>query len=203
MGGQGDHQDNGLGSAKAAEEKLKLDIYDLDFSVRKSRRYHEKMRAFYGAWRDWVKIVTVLTSSGLFFLLLADAERVATLLAAFVAAWAVLDFILTPDKKAEQHRDLCERFIDLASKITKMPRTEEAYRALAAERLEIEKAEPPCKRLVDIQARNDECRARDFPPEDIVPLSRTQRFLGYFITFGMPRLEQWKAERQRQEKAAS
>jgi hypothetical protein len=198
MGGEEDQRVNRLGQTQTAREGLKWEFYDLDFSVRKSRRYHEKLCSFYGVWRDWVKIVTVVTGSGLFFLLTADAKHGAEWLAAFVAAWAAVDYMVSPDRKADQHRELCEEFLSLAAKIERSPRTEEAYRELAAERLELERNEPPCKRLVDLQARNDECRARDFPPEDIVPLSEMQRKLGYFATFGMKRLEDWKAERQRQ-----
>ncbi|MGY3347148.1 MULTISPECIES: hypothetical protein [unclassified Bradyrhizobium] len=68
--------------------------------------------------------------------------------------------------------------------------------------MEIEKLEPPCKRLVDLQARNDECRARGFPPDELAPLNWTQRVFGYFFTFGMRRLEDWKADRQRNAGAA-
>lgn len=180
---------------------MNWDIFDLDFSVRKSRRYHEKLAAFYGYWRDWVKIVTIVSGSGLFFLLMGHAKEGAEILAAFVAAWAMLDYMVGPDKKADIHHELCQQFIDLAIKIETMQHTRDAYAVLAAERLRLEKEEPPCKRLVDLQARNDECRARNFPPEDLVPLSGPQRFLGYFATFGMKRLENWKAERQRQLRA--
>ena len=65
-----------------------------------------------------------------------------------------------------------------------MPHTLEAYNQFSAERLKIEEREPPSKRLVNIQARNDECRARGFPPNMMVPLSGPQRSLGYFFTFG-------------------
>lgn len=204
--GQGKHENDGLGSAPpdAAEaEDLGWRFYDLDFSVRKSRRYHEKLCAFYGVWRDWVKIVTVLAGCGAFFLIFADAKHAAEVFTAFVAAWAAVDYMVAPDKKAEKHRDLREEFIDLAKRIQTSARTEKAYHALEAERLELEKAEPPCKRLVDLQARNDECRARDFPPEDLVPLTHMQRTLGYVVTFGMKRLEDWKAERQRQIRSTS
>lgn len=194
---------NGLGSSEASstssssEEGLKWAFYDLDFSVHKSRRYHDKLRAFYGVWRDAVKIVTIISGSGLWFLLFAGAPHLAEWLAAFVAVWAVIDYMVAPDRKADQHRRLWEQFTELAAKIERSPRTQDAYSQLAAERLELEKDEPPCKRLVDLQARNDECRARDFPPEDLAPLSGAQRIFGYFATFGMERIEEWKAKRQR------
>jgi hypothetical protein len=198
-----EEQNDGLGQAEAAQEGLKWDFYDLDFSVQKSRRYHEKLAAFYGVWRDWIKIVSVIAGSGVFLLLLASATRFAEVFAAFVALWAILDYVIKPAEKADDHSELGQKFTDLAIRIAKSPRTPEAVGELSATRMEIEKCEPPCKRLVDLQARNDECRARDFPPEDIIPLSRWQRWFGYFATFGMPRIEAWKADRQRQVRAVS
>jgi hypothetical protein len=188
---------------QAAQERLESEIYDLDFSVRKSRRYHEKLCAFYGAWRDWAKIVAVVASSGAAVLVFAEAKYAAELFVSIASLWAVIDYLATPDKMAQKHCELRDRFIELATKIELMPHTQAAYRKLAAERLMIEKEEPPCKRLVDLQARNEECRSRDYPPEELVPLSGMQRKFGYFFPFGTGRLERWKAERQRQLRAAS
>jgi hypothetical protein len=201
MAGQ-EQREHGLGSAEAAQEGLKWNLYDLDFSVHKSRRYHEKLSTFYGVWSGAVKIVTLISGSGLWFLLFAGAQHTAEWLAAFIAVWAAVDYMVAPDKKAAKHRDLCEEFTDLAKKIVTAPRTDEAYRNLVAERLDLEKQITGCKRLIDLQARNEECRARGFPPEDIVPLSKPQRVIGYIFTYGMPRLEEWKAHRQRQVRAA-
>jgi hypothetical protein len=186
-----------LGPAPA-QEGLSWDFYDLDFSVQKSRRYHEKLCAFYGVWRDWIKIVSVIAGSGIFVLLLvASASHFAEVVAAFVALWAILDYVIEPAKKAEKHCELGERFTDLAILIARSERTAEALGDLKARRFEIEKLEPPCKRLVDLQARNDECRARGFSPDDLVPLSWLQRSFGYIFTFGLKRLEDWKADQQR------
>jgi hypothetical protein len=205
MAGQEPH--DGLGqadAAKAAQERLEANTYSLDFSVRESRRYHEKLCAFYGGWRDWEKIVTIVASSSVASsLIFADAKLAAEIVASLVALWATIDYMIAPDKRAEKHCDLRDRFIELAAKIQLMPHTEAAYKELAAARLELERAEPPCKRLVDLQARNEECRSRDFPPEDLVPLSRSQRLFGYFLTFDMQRLENWKAERQREVRAVA
>lgn len=199
--GRQDQQGDGLGQASAAaeeERRLKKEFYDLDFSVRRSIRYHDKLCGFYGVWRDWIKIVSVVAGSGVFLLLLASATHFAAIFSAVVALWAILDYVIKPDKKAEKHCELRDKFSDLAIKLTRSDRADVALRELIAERLEIEKQEPPTKRLVDLQARNEECRAQDYPPEDLVPLSSWQRIFGYVATFGMPRLEAWKDARQRQ-----
>jgi hypothetical protein len=202
MAGQSEHG-NGLGQAEAPQEGLNGDFYDLDFSVQRSRRYHEKMCAFYGVWRDWIKIVSVIAGSGVFLLLLASATHFAEVVAAFVALWSILDYVINPAEKADKHCDLGKEFTELAIRLARADRTIATYGELSAVRLEIEKSEPPCKRLVDFQARNDECRAREFPPEDIIPLSLPQRWFGYFATFGLPKIEEWKAARQREVRASA
>lgn len=145
-----------------------------------------------------MKIVTAIAGSGAFILVTADVEHWAAAAAAFIALWAVVDIIVSPDKRAETHKELGQRFVDLAARLAMSPQTADAYPALLAERLKIERDEPPVKRLVDLLARNDECRARDFPSEDQVPLSWWQRRFGYFATFGLARLEGWQAKRRLQ-----
>lgn len=197
-------EDDGLGSSTPpAEEGLNDRFYDLEFSVQRSRRYHEKLTGFYGKWRDRIRIVTAIAGSGAFLIVVAKHQTAAEWITGFIALWAVLDIIIMPDKKHDLHNESCKRFVALAAKIQQSQKTEAALRDLTGERLLIEEGEPPCKRLVDLEARNDECRAQGYPPDDLVPLSKWQRFFGYYgADFGMERLEKWKADRQRQ-KAAS
>jgi len=151
-----------------------------------------------------MRIVTAIAGSGAFFVVVAQYQHAAEIVTAFVGLWAILDIIVMPDKKHDIHNDLCKRFTSLAAKIQHLPRTEESLRELVGERLVLEQSEPPCKRLVDLEARNDECRARGFPPDELVPLSGWQRFFGYYgAQIGMARLEQWKAERQRSTDASA
>jgi hypothetical protein len=191
--------DDGLGQSgtSTTEEALKYKFDSLSFAVQKSRRYHEMLSSFYSVWRDRMKIITAAAGSGAFLIVTAKHQHAAEIVSAFIALWATLDIIISPDKKADRSRDLCERFTELASRIEEAACTEAEYRRLAAARLTIERGEMPVKRLVDLQARNDECRVRGYPPDEQVPLSKWQRRLGYYFTFGMPRLEEWKANRQR------
>ena len=198
MVGQSKHSD-GLGQAAAAEEEMTLEFHHLNFAIQKSRRYHEKLSGFYGKWRDRMRVVTAVAGSGAFVVVVAQHQHAAEWITAFVALWAVLDIIIMPDKKHDLHNELSKRFTGLAAKIHQLPKTPENLRELTAERLILEQGEPPCKRLVDLEARNDECRAQGMSPDELVPLSGAQRFFGYYgATFGMRRLEDWKAERQRQ-----
>jgi hypothetical protein len=193
----GQNKSHGLGQTNQAKGELEQEFFSLDFSVHKSRRYHEKLAAFYGSWRDRMRVVTAIAGSGAFFIVVSGWQHTAVAITAFVALWAILDIIVMPDKKHDRHNELCKRFTSLAAKIQRSLLTKEALKELIAERLLIEENEPPCKRLVDIESRNDEWRSRGYSPDELAPLSGWQRVFGYFVTFGLPRLERWKAERQR------
>src|SRR5579872_5692639 len=111
-------ENDGLGSAaSSAKEELNHLFYDLDFSVHKSRRYHEKLTAFYGKWRDRIRIVTAIAGSGAFLIVVAKHQAAAEWITGFVALWAVLDIIIMPDKKHDLHNELCKRFISLAARV--------------------------------------------------------------------------------------
>lgn len=183
------------------EEELKWQFYDLDFSIQRSRRYHEKLAAFFASWRNRFRIVTVLAGSGAFFAVVGKYQHAAELITAFIGLWAILDIIFMPDKQHDLHNELSRSFTALAAKLQQMPQTPATLRELTAERLLLEQKEPPCKRLVDLEARNDELRARDFPVEALAPLSRPQRVWGYYgATWGLAHLEEWKAQQQRNSK---
>ncbi|GHE69980.1 hypothetical protein GCM10019059_32170 [Camelimonas fluminis] len=181
-------------AAEAEEQALTGEFNNLGISICKSRRYHEKLAHFYSYWRDTNRIAAVVAGSSLFVLIFSGLDKFAGTVSAIFALWAMIDFIVSPDKKAERHEDLRQSFIDLEILLNDAGRTDGDLRKLRAKRLSIEKREPPCKRLVDLQARNDELRARGYPADDMVPLSRAQSSLGYLFTFGMGRLEKWKAQ---------
>lgn len=166
--------------------------------MHKSRRYHEKLSAFFARWRDRSRILTVVFGSGAFLIVANGLGQIAVVASAVVALWAILDLVLMPDKKAETHTALSRRFTALAAEIATAPRNNRSLSKLTTKRLEIEADEPPCKRLIDLEARNDEARARGYDPADQVPLTAAQRRLGYYFgEFGMARLERWKADRQK------
>lgn len=171
--------------------------YLVSFGVNKSRRYHEKMSGFFQGLSDLVLSANALLGAGAFIVLIGgDKTLLVKIFVGIVAAGSALDTVLGFSKKAKQHYDLCRRFTELAASMAEWEANESNLKKAEAERLRIEANEPPVKRLVDIQARNDELRARGYSSENFAPLSRMQRMFGYFITFGLRRLEEWKASLQ-------
>jgi hypothetical protein len=171
--------------------------YLVSFGVHKSRRYEAKMSSFYETLGNFVLGGNAILGASAFMALIGGNNTlIAQILIGLVAAGSALDTVLGFAKKAKRHDDLCRKFTELAAKIAEWDATNENYRKACAERLRIEKDEAPVARLVDLQARNEELRARGYSSDNLAPLSRAQRYLGYFATFGMARLERWKAEHQ-------
>jgi hypothetical protein len=107
----------------------------------------------------------------------------------------IIGLSLPIQQEGSQHEALARRFTELSSKIASWDPCPQNLKKARAERLRIEKDKPPVRRLIDLQAQNEECRARDLPCEDLIPLSRSQRTFGYIGTFDMRRLEAWQAKR--------
>jgi hypothetical protein len=107
-----------------------------------------------------------------------------------------VDVTLQFSKKASKHAELKQKFTELAQEILSREPTPDNLRWARTERVRIERDEPPVRRLVDLQAMNDEYRSRGMPEDHLIPLDRWQRLLAfYFPEFGMTRLERWRAER--------
>lgn len=172
------------------------EFYDVSFAVSKSRRYHSKMCAFYEGAHNVARVATALSGTASFFVLFAtDVGGVGTAkyLTSIVAIAATVDGVLRFQKKARQHEKLARKFTELAQKIASWDATLQNLKKANTERLKIEATEKPVKRLIDLQAQNEEARARGVPDNQLVPLSRLQRIFGYVFPFGMKRLEKWHA----------
>jgi hypothetical protein len=165
--------------------------YDISFAVHKSRRYHAKMASFYRGCHHFVVASSALTGTSAFVALLSDNSTAAKWLTGIVAVASTLDLVFAFSERADQHEALRRRFTDLAAHIAEWSATPENLARARSERLRIEADSSEEKRLVDLQADNEEARARGVRPEDLIPLSRPQRWFGYVLTFGMRRIEEW------------
>jgi hypothetical protein len=154
------------------------------------------MQAFYDGCYDWSRSATALTGTASFFVLLVKGTELAKYLTAIVASASALDSVLHFNRKARRHELLSKRFTDLSAKIAGWKPTPENLKKAEVERLKIERDEPPVKRLVDLQAWNEELRARGKPESALIPLTTPQRWFGYMFTFGMAKIERWKAAQE-------
>jgi hypothetical protein len=173
--------------------------YDIHFAVERCRRYHAKMQAYFDGCYNLTRVATALTGTASFFSLISGGAgtEIAKYLTGIVAAAATFDQVFRFNRKARLHEALARRFTDLSSKIASWEPAQQNLKKARAERLRIEKDEPPVKRLIDLHSQNEEVRARGISDEHCVPLSRIQRTFGYVWTFDMIRLEVWEVERRK------
>jgi hypothetical protein len=163
--------------------------YDVSFAINKSRRYHAKMRAFYQSCHDYTTAATAISGASGFIAVLAQSSRLAAGLTAIVAIASTLDLVFGFDKKAAIYDGLCRRFTELASQIEGWRPTPENLTKARERRLQIEADEPTERRIVDLMAQNEECRARGVSSDELLRISRLQRMFGYVFTFGLKRIE--------------
>lgn len=109
-----------------------------------------------------------------------------------------LDAVFRFNRKARIHESLGRRFTDLSAKLATWQPVAQNLSKAKVERLKIERDEPPVRRLIDLQAYNEECRAMGKSEADLIPLSGWQRAVGYVFTPGMRKIEKWKADREAQ-----
>lgn len=174
------------------------DYYDASFAVSKSRRYHAMMAACYRTCHRVVVASSALTGTSAFVALLSNNPGIAKSLTGVVAVAATFDLVFAFSEQANKQDDMRRRFTELAAKIAEMPPTQENLASVRAERLRIEADDSEEMRLIDLKAQNDECRARGVHPDDLVPLSKWQRWLGYFATFDMQRLRDAADKREKE-----
>jgi hypothetical protein len=169
--------------------------YDVCFSIERARRYHTKMRSFYEWCHNLARVAMALSGTASFFVVLAKDLDIAKWLTGIVAAGASIDSVFRFERKARLHDQLAQEFTALAARIAEWDAIPANLKKARSGRLKIEAREPPVRRLIDLQAQNEEARGRGISPEDLVPLSWLQRVFGYVFTFGMGRLEAWHAAR--------
>lgn len=126
------------------------------FDVRRSVRYHERRRNFYETWNLTTSALSLLFGSAAIYLVLKDHETLTVIAAAVVAVASTVDLVVNTSRMAHLHSDLCRRFIELEkTMVLHANRTTDDYNRIWAARLDIEKDEPPIKRIVDIICHNE------------------------------------------------
>lgn len=166
--------------------------------INKCRIYHEKMAAFYQRWNDITIAINTICGTGAFFtMFFSRTEGIGRIIIGAVAVASALESAFKPSRKARRHDDLRRRFSDLYAKLIKTKPTSASDASFKARRFEIEKDEPPVRRLIDIQSNNEAMRSVGYPESSLVPLTSSQRIFGYFFDFGLLRLEKWKSDREK------
>lgn len=131
-------------------------VGDLDFSVEKSMRYHQRMRAHYDFYHKFLLFLAILGGSAAFAEITAMSNYFAAATTVFVAASLVFGLA----QRTRDHEFLFRRFSDLAISIrTAKEPTEDVYKGWIETRLDIEASEPPVYWALEADCDNEVRRA--------------------------------------------
>ncbi|MCY4261548.1 MAG: hypothetical protein OXC91_14985 [Rhodobacteraceae bacterium] len=129
---------------------------DLEFAVEKSIRYHGRMAARYETISKLLMFMVILSGSASFAAFM-DKSQFFGAGAAVIAAFAL---VYSPGNRAARHRNLRNRFSDLAIEIQKSEDSPENLNQWKSKRLHIEQDEPPIFWALEADCCNEVCRAR-------------------------------------------
>lgn len=134
------------------------EVHNLIFSVQRSYRYHDRRVAHFD-WLHRLTNVTAILLSGvvLMELLGASTPWPIKILGLAGAIFGTADLVVGFSRRANEHRDLKRRFIELDAQIE---RNTLAFGEAKAERLKIETDEPPKHFALDLLVHNELCAAR-------------------------------------------
>jgi len=166
---------------------------NLDFAVHRSRRYHNKLKAYYDGLNRTAMTLVLIGGSATFGNLTASMGEnagavnwLAVIASAVVTGLAAFDRTFGLAEKARLHQDLYRRFCALAAEIAVAGAETSARQlnAFEAARLHIEADEPGEKRIVNLICHNEEALARG--QSNLYEIPRHAVWLAYVWTCRIP-----------------
>lgn len=142
-------------------EDMTEDQHALFFDVRRSIRYHDRRRAFFGLMHQVTSGLTILLAGSVLFDIARPGDNPWWMLAvaAVAAIISAFDMVVGYASKAGLHGELKARFGDLEMAILKGDNSDPTWEAHRIERLRIEQDEPPIYRALDMLCHNELMRA--------------------------------------------
>ncbi len=136
-------------------------LWNIDFGVSKSLRYHAYRRSFWEAWAYASKLLTIISGTAVLVTLVGDKTTAATILSIIVAITSAADVVFGFDTKSRRHDSLYRMFSALAQKIADLHEpTPGDIAGLRRQRLEIEMEEPGTIDLLERRCAGEEARYR-------------------------------------------
>ncbi|HDP8225543.1 TPA: hypothetical protein P7B99_002399 [Escherichia coli] len=154
------------------------------FDVRRSVRYHNRRRAFYDRLDQVTNVIALIFGSATIVGVLSPHAQTiwAVLSAALVTCFSAVNLVVGSSQRARNHSDFAKQFFALEEQMIRMDKpSEEALRELTAQRLSIEKDEPPVLRVLDCICYNEQVQAMDFSADQMIQISGWQRLCAPFF----------------------
>lgn len=165
------------------QEILENNWEGLLFDIRRSVRYHNRRRAFYDRLDQFTNVISLIFGSTAIYSTLADISNIwAVLSGAVVTIFSAINLVVGSSQRSRSHFDFAKSFVELETKmIAIVAPTEQQLREITAQRLSIEKDEPPVLRVLDCICYNEQLLAMDFSTDQMIKISFFQRMVAQFF----------------------
>jgi uncharacterized membrane protein SirB2 len=154
-------------------ENFKTDLWNIDFGVSKSMRYHAYMRNYWDAADHWNKVLILLSGAAIVVTFLSNVHWLEPWVAGLVAFLSILDIVFGFSDHARMHNSLYRQFCYLSMEIagTVAPKIDDIAK-WRAKRLEIETEETGIWEWLNRRCYREEAKARGIPKEQVEALLR-------------------------------
>ena len=176
------------------ETNLASDWEGLLFDIRRSVRYHNRRRAFFDRLDQTTNVLSLVFGSAAIYGVLSHANaNWAVLSAAVVTIFSAVNLVVGSSQRARAHFDFARQYFELERKmIMVLDVSETVLRDITAERLSVEKNEPPVLKVLDCICYNEQLRAMDYPLDQMVAVGFWQRMLSPVMDFQASKLRKVK-----------
>lgn len=176
------------------EANLTHEWEGLLFDVRRSVRYHNRRRAWFDRLDQATNVLSLVFGSTAIYGVLSQANaNLALLSAAIVTAFSAVNLVVGSSQRARAHFDFARKFFELEQKMILVAEiSKESLRAITAERLSIEKDEPPVLRVLDSICYNEQILSMDYSTDQMVVVGFWQRLLSPIMDFQASKLRKVK-----------
>ncbi|EBS1537230.1 hypothetical protein ACNZ7H_000750 [Escherichia coli] len=167
------------------ETNLDHEWEGLLFDVRRSVRYHNRRRAWFDRLDQTTNVLSLIFGSTAIYGILSQANtNLAVLSAAIVTVFSAINLVVASSQRARAHFDFARKFFELEQKMILVSNvSKESVQAITAERLSIEKDEPPVLRVLDSICYNEQILSMDYPTDQMVVVGFWQRLLSPIMDF--------------------
>ena len=163
--------------------KVNEEKENLLWGVRRSIRYHDRRRRFFDLCHSLVMISGIMLATISFASVMNERIDESWLWVFSILSMCafLLDLLFRFSYCAHYHTTLKHRFSELEKSI--ITSKQEDMAAFTAQRLEIEKDEPPIRRALDILCHNELAKSREDTNQDIYRVSFLQRITSQLFTW--------------------
>lgn len=152
-------------------------LYELQFGLEGSARYHARRRAFFDLWHKIIMFLVILSGSAAFSGVFGAPQWIGL----FVAGLGALDLVIGFSHKSRDHAVLHRRFVELISEL--QVSDESALPRLTQKRLSIEQDEPPIYKALSLACHNEIVASHGNGDEHAVPIGFWRHVLMHFCLF--------------------